>query len=149
VVARHADALLGPAATAVAGVGGDTAVLAVALFFAVAAPQGAGGIPLHHARHAAAPAGAGPVGALVVLENVRRRQHFADRQLGQRGRQPELLDEPLRLAVRLGQQRDAGGGPLAAALRFQLARHVATLRAGGLVAGFIEEAELHGVVAVF
>src|SRR6516165_9933286 len=58
VLAGHADALLGPAATAVAGVGGDRAVLAVALLDAVAAAKAAEVVSLHDAREAAALGGA-------------------------------------------------------------------------------------------
>src|SRR5262245_7634419 len=54
VAAGHADALLGAAAAAVAGVGGDAAVLAVALLDAVAAAQALEVVPLHVAGEAAA-----------------------------------------------------------------------------------------------
>src|SRR5262249_43998449 len=81
VLARHADALLGPAATAVAGVGRDTTALPVALLDAVAAAEAAEVVALHRAGEAAALAGADHVHLLGVLENVLRRQHLADGQV--------------------------------------------------------------------
>src|SRR5205823_1296682 len=60
----------------------------------------------------------------------------------------ELADVALRLAIRLGQQLDAGGGADAAALALQRRGDVAALGAGGLLALLVAEAELHRVVAV-
>src|SRR5260370_10625193 len=54
VAPGHADALLGPTAAAVAGVGADRAALAVALLDAVAAAQALEVVPLHDACGAAA-----------------------------------------------------------------------------------------------
>src|SRR5262249_31544166 len=53
VLARHADAPLGPAAAPVARVGRDAAALAVALLDAVAAAEAREVVPLHHAGEAA------------------------------------------------------------------------------------------------
>src|SRR5207253_316231 len=54
VAASHADALLGPAAAAVAGVGTDRAVLPPAFLDAVGMPQAAEVVPFDDAREAAA-----------------------------------------------------------------------------------------------
>src|SRR5207245_39367 len=96
VVAGHADALLGPAATAVARVRGDAAVLAVALLDAVAAAQAAEVVPLHVAGEAAALASANYIDTRHVLEDVGGRQDRAHLRL-RRGVEAELADEALRL----------------------------------------------------
>src|SRR5205807_6500312 len=81
VPSRGLVALLGPAATAVAGVRTNRAGGTVVLLDAVAGRQTVETVPLHGARGAAALAGADDVHLRGLLEHLRGRQYVADLQL--------------------------------------------------------------------
>src|SRR5262249_60318483 len=82
-----------------------------------------------------------------VGEDLVRLEHGADLD-ARRRLQAELTDVPLRLALGLGRDLDAGVAAGLAPLRLQLRRDVAALRPDRLAPLLVEEAELHGVVAV-
>src|SRR5262249_58929507 len=98
----------GPAAAAVAGVGGDAAVLAEAFLDTVAVAQAGEVMPLDHARCAAALGGAGDIDALDILEHVRGVENRADLDVA-RLVEPEFRDVALRLGFGLRRQLDTGG----------------------------------------
>src|SRR5262249_1668824 len=85
IMAGHADSLLWPAATAVAGIGGDATVLPVAFLDAVAAAQAAKIVPLHDTREATALAGANDIDCFDILEHIGSGEHLAYREIGQGG----------------------------------------------------------------
>src|SRR5207248_9414194 len=82
-----------------------------------------------------------------ILENLGGSEDLAD--LGLRGiLETKLADIALRLTIRLGRQNHARRGPRPAAIRFQLCRHVTTLRPSRLAARLVEEAQLRCGIAV-
>src|SRR5207302_293840 len=95
VLASHAQALLGPAVAAVAGVRADAAALAGALLDAVALAQAAEVVPLDDASEAAALGRADDVDLLDVFEDLGGGEHGADLDVG-RLAQAELADVALR-----------------------------------------------------
>src|SRR5581483_11850731 len=147
VAAGHADALLGAAAAAVAGVGAEATVLPRALLDAVAQAQALEAVPLHRAGEAAALARADHIDARHVLEDVGGGQDGADGLVG-RAVEAELADVALRLDVGLGQDLDAGLLHPLAALGAEVGGDVAALRPDRLAARLVEEADLHRGVAV-
>ena len=114
------------------------------LLHAVRGPLPLEAVPLHDARGATALGRAGDVDRLDPLEKIDR-EHLAD--LGPVEHAPQLPDEPLRLAVGLGNWGNAGFrqplGPLALELC-----DLATNRATGETAGLVEKAQLDGRVAI-
>src|SRR5262249_21148147 len=142
VAAGHADALLGPAAAAVGGVGRHRAALPRPLLDAVTLPQAAEPVPLDDPRGAAPLRRADHIDGLDVLEHLGDRQSVADLDLG-RGGQAEFAQVTLGLAVRLGWRGDAGADAGLAALGHQVLCYMAALRADCLAAGLVAEPELH------
>src|SRR5262249_18357304 len=82
VAPGHADAALGPTATAVGRVGANRAALAHALLDAVAGAEALVVVPLHDAGGAAALGLADDVNRLDVLEDHVGLEHLADLLLG-------------------------------------------------------------------
>src|SRR5262249_6349574 len=98
VMAGHADAALRPTATTVTRVGGNRAVLTIALLDAVTAAETLEVVPFHHAGEAAPLRAANDIDRLDILEHRVGGEQVANLRLG-RLVEPKLLDVALRLAI--------------------------------------------------
>src|SRR5262249_25101829 len=144
VLPGHADAALGTAAAAVAGIRRDRPALAIALLDAVAATQSLKIVPLHYTRVATTLTGTADVHCLPLLEDFADGQPVANFVLA-RFVEAEFTNVPLRLAIGLGGQRSA---TLLSPFRFQVRRDVTAFCSRRFTPRLVQKAKLQGIVAV-